>query len=222
MMEPFLWSLLSIYLRGLNTVYVSPVKVCAITVHSLQKPTHLRVFLMRESPGDAPALAYPTLRAALGLSLLDKRTPDIGVAVPGSGTGGDGVQLRTSLPAASGRGKLSHVRTDGDCGHKLNPGQGFRIAPSAHRTASAPAGKTRLHSPDGRRLTTCRCPNRLAQDRGRQPTAAETGSKMAAPETKRKCAEAVRISDRTKLFQVLGQFRALGSLTSLHLDTSKF
>lgn len=222
MMEPFLWSLLSIYLRGLDIVYVSPVKVCAITVHSPQKPTHIRVFQMRASPGDAPALAYPTLRVALGLSLLDKGTSDIRVAVPGSGTGGDGVQLRTSLPAASGRG-LSHVRTDGDCSHKLNPGQGFRIAPSAHRTASAPARKTRLHSPEGRRLTTCRCPNRLAQDRGCKPTAAETGSKMAAPETKRKCAEAVPISDRTKLFQVLGQFRALGSLaTSPHLDTSRF
>ena len=104
MTEPFLWSLLSIYLRGLDIVYVSPVKVCAITVHSPQKPTHFRVFQMRTSPGDAPALAYPTLRAALGLSLLDKGTSDIRVALPGSVTGGDGVQLRTSLPAASGRG----------------------------------------------------------------------------------------------------------------------
>lgn len=217
MMEPFLWSLLSIYLRGLNTVYVSPVKVCAITVHSPQKP-------LKSLPDEGePRRCSSTLRAALGLSLLDNGTLDIRVAVPGSGTGGDGVQLRTSLPAASGRGKLSHLRTDGDCGHKLNPGQCFRTAPSAHRTASAPAGKTRLHSPAGRRLTTCRCPNRLAQDRGRKPTAAETGSKMAAPETKRKCAEDVPISDRTKLFQVLGQFRALGSLaTSLHLDTLKF
>lgn len=138
---------------------------------------------------------------------------------------GAGVRNRRRRGTAEDKSpcSISHVRTDGDSGHKLNPGQGFRIAPSAHRTASAPAGKTRLHSPEGRRLTTCRCPNRLAQDRGRKPTAAETGSKMAAPETKRKCAELVPMSDRTKLFQVLGQFRALGSLaTSPHLDTSKF
>lgn len=82
MTEPFLWPLLSTYLRGLDIVYVSPVKVCAITVHSPQKPTHFRVFQMR----GAQEMPSPGLPHTSGCSrTVTARQRDIGHKSCGAG-----------------------------------------------------------------------------------------------------------------------------------------
>lgn len=150
---------------------VSPQSIPATTVHSPQKQHTKEPSQIREKPGKCPSTGSPYTSGCFRTQGCHcNGTPDTAVVAPGSGLG-HGVRLRTSLPAASS-----------SAWHRP-PG----IAPSAHRTASAPdAGRNGLHSPEGRRLTARRRPARQAQDRGRNLASRETGSKMAMPEIDRK------------------------------------